>query len=278
MARWPAWFKAHIAIPQDHGAWVFLFSPLLIGLAAGGAWHGASAVLAIAALAAFLIRQPLTILVKVAAGRRPPDDQAPALFWLSVYGLVLSVTTALLVGLGYGFILALAVPAGPIFAWYLWLVSRREERRQAGLELVATGVLALAAPAALWVGRQAYVVEGWLLWVLVWLQSAASIVYAYLRLEQRAWRALPPVSARWRAGWRALAYTTFNLGLTALLSGAGWVAPWLWLAYGVQWVETLYGIQRPAINVKPARIGLRQLAVSVTFTVIFMLTWQARRL
>ena len=39
-----------------------------------------------------------------------------------------------------------------VFAWYLWLVGRREERRQIGMELLATGVLALTAPAGYWVG------------------------------------------------------------------------------------------------------------------------------
>jgi hypothetical protein len=28
-------FVRHIALPQDHGSWVFLLSPLLIGLFAG---------------------------------------------------------------------------------------------------------------------------------------------------------------------------------------------------------------------------------------------------
>jgi len=57
-------FRKHIALPSDHGSWVFLFCPLLIGLFAGGRWTVASLCLIIAALAAFLLRQPLSIVEK----------------------------------------------------------------------------------------------------------------------------------------------------------------------------------------------------------------------
>ena len=62
--------RRQIALPQDHGSWVFLLSPLLIGLFAGG-WVSASAYLVLAAMAAFLIRQPVTMLVKIYSHRRP---------------------------------------------------------------------------------------------------------------------------------------------------------------------------------------------------------------
>src|SRR5512134_2222532 len=73
--------KKHIAIPQDHGSWVFLFSPLLIGLFAGGQWSFASLVLLLGALAAFLLRQPVTIAVKIFSGRRPRRELQAAIFW-----------------------------------------------------------------------------------------------------------------------------------------------------------------------------------------------------
>jgi hypothetical protein len=62
--------RRHVALPADHGSWVFLCSPLLIGLAAGGRWTVVSVYLVVAALAGFLIRQPLTIAVKIYSGRR----------------------------------------------------------------------------------------------------------------------------------------------------------------------------------------------------------------
>ena len=76
-----SYFRKTIALPSDHGSWVFILSPLIIGLFAGGLWQGASFILIIAAMAAFLIRQPVTMAVKSISGRRPSRDLPAAIFW-----------------------------------------------------------------------------------------------------------------------------------------------------------------------------------------------------
>jgi len=265
--------RRHIALPSDHGSWVFLLSPLLIGLFAGGAWNTATFYLVVAAFAAFLIRQPATIAVKVYSKRRVRRELPPAWFWIAVYSLV---GLAALIGLalhGYGYILILAVPGVPVFIWHLYLVGRRAERRQLGVELVASGVLALAAPAAYWVAVGSATPAGWGLWALTWLQSAASIVYAYLRLEQRQWDEVLDLTTRIKRGQRALLYTSFNLLSVIILAFGGWLPVLLPLPYTLQWIETIWGTLRPAVGVKPTQIGLRQLAVSSLFTIMFILTW-----
>jgi hypothetical protein len=166
------------------------------------------------------------------------------------------------------------VPAGPVFAWHLLLISRRAERRQLGVELVGSGVLALAATGAYWVMLGEAAPRGWWLWLLAWLQSAASIVYAYLRLEQRVLRAVPPVPERLKMGWRALLYAGFNTALAAAAGAAGWLPPWIWLAHAVQLAEGAWGALRPAVGVRPTLIGVRQLLVSTLFTIVFTLAWR----
>ena len=104
-------FRRHIALPQDHGSWVFLFSPLAIGLAAGRAFTPAALAVIVGALAAFLLRQPITIAIKIFTGRRPRNELPAALIWAGMYGAVgLLAVLALLSG-GFGFILWLGVPA-----------------------------------------------------------------------------------------------------------------------------------------------------------------------
>ncbi|MGE5251054.1 MAG: YwiC-like family protein [Bacteroidota bacterium] len=268
-------FRRQVALPQDHGSWVFILSPLLVGLFAGRSFNPASISLIIAAMAAFLIRQPVTMAVKAYSGRRPRTDLPSARFWMVIYGAVLLVALAGLIMRGYLYLLYLAVPGVPVFGWHLWLVSRREERRRAGVEILATGVLALAAPAAYWVGLGRYDPYGWWLWVLAWVQSAASIVYAYLRLEQRTWKQVPPRRERFEAGRRALAYTSVNfLAATALGLGAGVLPRWIFVPYLFQLLETVWGIDRPAVGWKPTRIGVRQLIVSTIWTVLFILLWR----
>jgi hypothetical protein len=269
-----------IALPQDHGSWVFIFSPLLVGIFASGEFNYASLALTVAALAAFFIRQPSAMIVKAYAGRRPRSDLPVARFWFVVYGVIALLALAELFYLKQGYIALLAVPGIPVFAWHLYLVSKRAERRQAGVEVIATGVLSLVAPAAFWVGLGRYDAAGWWLWALTWLQSAASIVYAYLRLEQRE-RLLEAASAKsqersekWKVGRRAFAYTSFNLAASLVLGWSQILPQWIFVSFLLQWLETVWGIQNPATGWKPTRIGIRQLIVSTLWTILFIIAWR----
>ncbi|MEP7137448.1 MAG: YwiC-like family protein [Chloroflexota bacterium] len=276
-------FRKHIFLPQDHGSWVFIASPLFVGLFAGKQFTFASFTLTVAMLMAFLIRQPLTIAVKAYSGRRAKDDLPAARFWIVLYSAILLLAAIGLALKGFVFILYLAIPGAPVFVWHLWLVSRREERRQINVEIVATGVLALAAPAAYWVGSGHYVPTGWWLWILCWMQSAASIVYAYLRLEQREQAESAALSdqskgqtrrVQWKMGFRATLYTSFNLASSLSLSLLAVLPSLIFIPFLLQWSETLWGITHPATGWKPIRIGMRQLIVSMLWTVSFILLWR----
>ena len=263
----------HVALPSDHGSWVFLLSPLLIGLFAGGNWSISSFYLIVSSLAAFLVRQPVTIADKVFSGRRQKRDLPAAWFWMGVYVFMGLLGLLGLVSQGFTFIFILAMPVIPVFAWHLYLVSQRAERKQVGIEIVASGVLALAAPAGYWIGIGGLDPIGWLLFILTWLQSAASIVYAYLRLQQRELTQVVDIRSRVQMGRRALIYSTFNLLLVLVLAMISMVPTLLFLPYALQWSETVYGTLVPALGKRPTRIGLRQLVVSSLFTLLFILAW-----
>jgi hypothetical protein len=268
-------FKKHIAIPQDHGSWIFILSPLLIGLFAGDAFTYATLSLIISAMSAFMIRQPMTIFVKVVSGRRPKADLPPALFWLLIYGFSTSLALTFLIVQGFVYVLYLAIPGVPVFVWHLWLVSKRNERKIIGIEVLATGILSLAAPAAYWVSLGEYNSTGWVLWACTWLQTAASIVYAYLRLEQRELNAQPANREMWRMGQRSLVYTSSNLFIALVLSWGNIVPQLIFIPFLLQWVETIWGITHPSIGWKPAHIGVRQLIISTLWTILFIIFWKA---
>jgi hypothetical protein len=257
-----------VAVPSDHGSWVFLASPLLIGLFAGGRIATPTVYLFVAAICGFLVRQPITVAVKIVSGRRPREDLDAAVFWTIAYALVGVVHILGLVIRGFDYVLYLLVPAVPVFVWYLILVSRRAERRQMMLEVVASGALALTAPAAMWVGLGCYDSRGWLLWLLTWAQSAASIVSTYVRLEQRVRPA--DEAARVPQVRSAVVLASFNLAAAAATGLLDWVSPWVVLAFVPQWFEVLWGIRHPATGQKPRTIGMRQLAVSMAYTGLFL--------
>jgi hypothetical protein len=274
MPEKPPLFLRHIAIPQDHGSWVFILSPLIIGIFAGGDFTLASFFLILAAMAVFMIRQPVTVAVKAYSGRRPRTDLPAARFWILIYVVVALAALVGLVLQGFWDVLLLAIPGLPVFVWHLYLVSRRAERKQAGVEILTTGVLALAAPAAFWVGKGVYEPLGWALWLLTWLQSAASIVHAYLRLEQRGLPEVPPRAECWKMGRRALLYTSSNLTLSIAGGISGLLPVFIFAPFLLQWLETLWGVTHPAVGFKPTRIGVRQLLVSALFTVLFIVSWR----
>ena len=267
--------RRRVAIPQEHGAWALFLCPLVIGMAAGGRWHVASAYLGVAALAAFFMRQPLMALAKVRAGRRPATDLPAAWFWLAVYGTVAGLHVVGLTLRGFGYVLHLAVPGAIVAVWHLALVMRRAERRQRLLEILAVGGLALSAPAGMWVGRAAYEPRGWLLWALLWSALASTILHAHLLLAQRARPAPPQWAVRLRDARAPLGLALVNLVVVLALAATGGVSAWLVASYALLVGEALRGALRPAEGARPKRIGLWQLAVLVAFTALFIVGWCA---
>ena len=266
-------FRRHVALPADHGSWAFFLGPLIVGLFVGGRWHTTVIYLTVAAACGFLVRQPIGLMVKVAAGRRGRDLLPAAAFWVTLYGAVAALHVTGLALRGFSYILVLAVPGLLVFGWYLLLLYRRAERRQWLMEILATGSIALVAPAGMWAGRGETDPLGWWLWLLMWLQSAAGIVFVYLRLEQRRHHEAPPPGQRLREGAAALTVATLGLLLAAGLGGAGIVSIWLWVPYLWQALEVTRGVLQPAIGVKPVAIGVRQLVVKIVFVLLFVALW-----
>ena len=268
------YLRKQIYLPQDHGSWVFILMPLFIGFYAGNRFSTAAIYLIVAAMAAFFIRQPVTIAVKAYAGRRSRKDLPAARFWIVIYG---SIALIMLIGLmlrGFANVLSLAVPGLAIFGWHLYLISKRDERKQAGLEVIASGALALAAPAALWVANNSYDPLGWVLWLLVWFQSAASIIHAYMRLNHRTQAQIPERAEQIRLGKRALMYTSFNFFASLLLGISGLLPRFIFIPFLLQFAETAWWAFNPAIKAKPTSVGFRQLAISTLFTILFILVWE----
>ena len=264
----PTFFRKHYAIPSEHGIWIWWLGPLIIGTSAAGGPSSAFLTLFLAALFAFLIRQPVSIIVKALSGRRNKDDIRPATFWVIVYGFGLLLFVTILVAQGYRQILLLAIPGIPVFIWNIRLISKRSERGQRGIELVGSGVLALAAPAAYWVSGGTNVFLPWILWLLTWLQSAASIVNVYDRLKSRELDQIPSLELRLRNGRRSLAYHIFNVILSAILAVGGWI-PWLSvIAFGLMLVDSAESVIHPPIGAKARAIGFRQLGASILFVML----------
>jgi hypothetical protein len=264
--RWEErFFRRHLILPAEHGSWIWWIGPLVLGASAAGRVTHDLVWLSLAALAAFLLRQPLTIFIKILSARRDRRELLPALIWICLLGSIAIGSLAGLIAAGNGRLLWLALPGVLVFAWHLIQVSRRQERGQLGVELAAAGGLALAGPAAYWAAGGEDQILPWLLWIFCWLPSAASIVSIYLRLDQRKLTYSPSVTQRWRMGRRTLIYHAFSLAAALLPSSFG-MLPWLMTAaFALMLADALEGVANPPIGRKPGIIGVRQLAASLLF-------------
>ncbi len=261
--------KRHIALPQQHGAWALWLAPYAIGVGVGRDITPALGWLTLATTGAFLALQPLTQLVKIAAGRRSARDQAPALVWLAVYGLLGLVGTAGLVATGQGWVLVLGALALSILVWQMFLVARRAERGQMGVEILGAAALALGAPAAYGVAVGGPGLTGVWLWTLCALQAAGGVVYIFATLVYRRMSALPDWSERWRIAGRSTLLHVAMWLVVGLLVAASQIPMGVLLPFSLLLAEAIYGgLLRPPVGVKPTRIGVRQTVVTALFALL----------
>ncbi len=260
-------WKKHYWIPPEHGTWFMWIGPLLTGMLAARQVNLDLIGLAVLLLSAFLARQPLTIVFKALVGRRSRAEVRPASVVMAILGGLAIALLALMLARGHTYLAWLGLAALPVLAWQLALVAKREER-QMGIELVGAGVLALAAPAAYWVGLGEARAAGWGLWALAWLYAAASIVFIYSRLEQRRWSEWPPRRERLRRGARVLLYAVVNLVLVVVLTALHWVPPWAWVGFALAVPHIALGVMAPAARARPARIGLEQAGATLIFSTL----------
>ncbi len=260
--------RKHYAIPPEHGAWVWWIGPLIVGAAAGGTLHADFFVLIFTALAAFLVRQPLTLLVKVLSGLRPASDRAPALFWTAIHGSVCAAGAAGLVALDHARVLLLGLLAAPLLLWYFFLVSRKSERHQRGMEYATAAVLALALPAAYWVCGGTGSIEPWILWGLVTLHSVTTVIHVSKILELRRTKRMRDRRYARRVLALTLPFATvcaIAAGICATMGVVSWLAI---AAFLVPIADIAQSAIRPPVGIKPTQLGLRQLATSSVFVVL----------
>jgi hypothetical protein len=175
--------------------------------------------------------------------------------------------------MGYVQLLWAVVPIAPMLLWQVWLVRERAER-QMTIELAGSGMLALAAPTAYYVATGALDATAFLLWALCWLQSAAAIVYVYLRLAQRRLSEMPPLPERWRMGRRAILYAAANFAGACALAIGQIVPPLTPVAFAAMLAQAIGGAREPCVGARPQRIGFAQVAATAIFAALLIIAYR----
>lgn len=171
-------------IPREHGAWAMLLVPYVVALGAAG-WPDLPGLLFLmTALAFFVARQPLFLLVRSVRRREDAQTRQSMLGWFTAYAAVGTVGgLGLLVVYGRWGLIVIGVLALLGFLVHLILVTNRQDRSVPG-ELAIIAALSLSAPGAYYSVTGNADLTAVALWVLNFLYSGSSVFYVKLRVGQ----------------------------------------------------------------------------------------------
>ncbi|MFO7588718.1 MAG: YwiC-like family protein [Gemmatimonadota bacterium] len=251
-----------MALPSEHGGWSFLAEPIAAGLLV--APSGAGLAIALATVAAFLVRHPARIWWKNRARTDPSPRHAAARAVAAAYGLLATLAlgaAGLLAGPGALVPFAVAAPFVLVFAVF----DLRYESRRLLPEILAPAAIAVAAPAIAladgWSGPSACA-----LWALLALRAVPTVLYVRARLRLEKEKPADRVAAVGAhaaalAGGAALAVA----GLAPALPAAG-----LALLLG----RAAVGLSSRRKRARPKQVGLSEIAWGSLFVLLIALGYR----
>lgn len=248
-----------VAVPPEHGAWGFLFEPVVLGL--GVAPSLAGLFLSIGVIGAFLARYPAKIAIsdrihhKRYARTRLAERFATGYGVVALLGLGLAIAWG---GVGILLPLLLAVPLGAL----LFLSNLQNRGRDLLPELAGACALALTASSLALAGEKSSGVA-LALWIILLARNIPSILYvrARLRLERGKPYRLAPVLASNAAG---------IIGVL-ILAWTG-VAPILALAAVIiLLIRAIYGLSPYRRRVSVQNVGFQEIGFGLMTVLLAIL-------
>jgi YwiC-like protein len=261
--------RSALKLPKEHGAWVMLYVPFVLGVAVAGRVNWQLLLLLLSTTAMFISRESLLVSWRARARGR---DAAEAGRMLLLY-LVLAAVFGL--PLIFAFKLFWLIPLGLIVAALLLINGRQatqmEERTMTG-EIMAIAGLTMTAPVAYYAASGRWEATAFWLWLLSMLYMASSVFYIKLRI----YRLNPRKQAEQRQAWRSCAfYHSFLLvALLALIFTDG-LRLLLFIAFAPVLIRTFWGMFKPKTKVNLTRAGILEIVYSMFFLIFAALNFRA---
>ncbi len=258
-----------LLVPREHGAWALWLLPLLsggiVGFAAAPLAATAPAIwFSFLSVAAFLIHQPLEILLGVSVVRaRSVHEQRVAVFWVIGLTAVAVLCVFQLVQLGRGMILVFAAVAGVCFA--LAALFGRARALRIPKQLVGALGLTSTSAGAYYVTTGRFDRVALVLWLASWMFAAGQIEYVQIRLRTAYAKSR---SEKIRAGWQIAALHLLWLAV-ATYAALMFAAPALLaLAFAPSILRVFAWMLGPARPLKLYVLGFTELAQNLVFAVL----------
>lgn len=255
-----------LPLPREHGAWVMLYVPLLVGLIAARAALPVALLLIFAVTGAFLAQDGLRLLARRRAGRG-------TLLWFGVYSTVaLAGGLPLLLFYGFTDLLILGGIAAVLLAVQAVLLlipaKKRLDRSQWG-ELLAVPALTMTAPAAFIVGDGRLSAAAWWSWAVCALFFSSGILNVKMLLASARYRKGMTSAERLRIGRGNLGFHA-AVAVTAAVSAFAWpggtVGMLLAAAFAPAVVRAFYRWAKMDGTLPPLkRVGMQESVVALWF-------------
>jgi hypothetical protein len=261
--------RSALKLPKEHGAWVMLYVPFVLGVAVAGRVNWPVLFLLLSATAAFISRESLLAYWRARARGREAAES----------GRTLSLYLALAAAFGSPLILIFElfwlIPLGLIGAALLLINGKqatRMEERGTTSEIMAIAGLTMTAPAAYYAASGRWEMTALWLWLLSALYMASSVFYIKLRV----YRLNPRKQAEQRLALRSCAfYHSFLIVALPALSFAGSLGLFALIAFTPALVRTFLGMFMPKTTVNLMRAGIMEIAYSLIFLVCAALEFRA---
>jgi hypothetical protein len=266
-------------VPDDHGAYVMLLFPLVVGIVVGIAKNSpanhipilAFVFLSLLLLAAFFAHAPLEVVFKPNVNDRARHR---AQTWLVIYGIILAVCgISLLLAWQLWGILWLALPA--LVPLVVDLISRKSRKqRSLGVRLTGIGGLVLSAPAGYYVATGKLDTLALGLWAVNLIYYGSSLFYVRVWFEARRLEKVRKPGQTLVPDWLLkITLIYHSLGLLLFVGLALWgILPWTaLLAFAPLGFKLGMALRRPPINIPIKQVGLFELSQSLVFTFLLIL-------